>query len=122
VKINKLIMSKIVVVLTTLLLSSTAWAHASANRSSPEDGEVLTESPAELSIQFDGPAKLISLMLMGSDKEQIKIDISEASSVDGLATVSMPSLQADSYKVVWRAMGIDGHATAGRFGFVISAP
>ncbi len=120
-KPNKLFLSKTIIILATLLLSTTAWAHATASHSVPEDGAVLSEPPTEVTIQFSGPAKLISLTITDHDGEATEIDVSNASSVDGLATVSIPVLQANSYRVIWRALGLDGHATTGRFGFVISS-
>ncbi len=106
----------------TLLAMSIAWGHATMRESSPEDGAVLSEAPTELIIRFRGRAKLISLTVTGSDNEPVSIDISDATSVDDAATVKIPPLQPDSYQVTWRAMGMDGHTTLGKFGFVVSAP
>ena len=108
--------------LMNLALNPLAMAHVNANETNPESGAELTESPTEISIQFTGPAKLISLELTGSNAESVKIDVSEATSVDGLVTVQIPSLSPDGYTVSWRALSIDGHPAKGSFTFTISAP
>ena len=118
-KITLTIVSSLLLVLA---LNSAAMAHVKAKETSPESGAVLTESPTELSIQFTGPAKLISLELTGSNSEVVKIDVSEATSVDGLVNVQIPPLSPDSYTVSWRALSIDGHPAKGSFTFTISAP
>jgi len=83
---------------------------------------VLAEATTVIAIQVSGPAELISLGLTGSNSELVKIDVSEATSVDGLVTVQIPSLSPDGYTVSWRALSIDGHPAKGSFTFTISAP
>lgn len=112
----------IAILFTTLLAASVAWGHATMRESSPVDGAVLNEAPTELIIRFRGRAKLISLTVTGSDNEPVNIDMSNATSVDDAANVKIPPLQPDSYQVTWRAMGMDGHTTSGKFGFVVSPP
>ena len=109
-------------ILIAAVLSSQAMAHAAAKKSNPADGAELSESPRELSIQFNGPAKLISVQLKGSDGDSLEIDVSEAKSVDGLVSVEIPPLDPDSYTVMWRVMSVDGHPSAGKFTFKVLAP
>ncbi len=90
--------------------------------SNPADGAELSESPNELSIQFNGPAKLISVKLTGSDGESLDVDVSGAKSVDGLVSVEIPALEPDSYTVIWRVMSVDGHPSAGRLRFKVLGP
>ncbi len=116
-KITLAVASNLLLILALIPL---AMAHVKAKETNPEGGAVLTESPTELSIQFTGPAKLISLELTGSNSEVVKIDISEATSVDGLVNVQIPPLSPDSYTVSWRALSIDGHPAKGSFTFTIS--
>jgi methionine-rich copper-binding protein CopC len=105
-----------------VLLASHAWAHASARTSTPEDGAVLSESPTEVVINFGGPAKLLSLTISAADGDPLSIDISNATSVDGRVSVAILPLAPNSYAVVWRAMGVDGHITSGKFKFDVSSP
>ena len=108
--------------LLILVLIPLAMAHVKAKETNPESGAVLTEAPTVISIQFTGPAKLVSLELTGSNVELVKIDVSEATSVDGLVTVQIPPLSPDAYTVSWRALSIDGHPAKGSFTFEISTP
>lgn len=118
--IKKIAQTLLTVALLSPVLSSLAWSHATARVSTPENGAVLSESPTEISIQFNGPAKLVSLTITGADGNPVNIDIAEATSVDGLVSVAITSLPADQYQVSWRAMGLDGHVTAGKFSFEVS--
>ncbi len=118
---KKIALTLLTISLLSPVLSSLAWSHATARISTPENGAVLSESPTEISIQFNGPAKLVSLTITGADGNPINIDISQATSVDGLVSVAIASLPADQYQASWRAMGVDGHVTAGKFSFEVSA-
>lgn len=120
--LNNTTTTLLVTTIVTLLLSSLAWGHAAAQISSPANGAELTQSPKELSIQFNGAAKLVSLTIVDSVGNADKLDISEAKAVDGLISVQISPLQPESYEVTWRAMGADGHITAGTFKFAVIAP
>jgi copper transport protein len=113
---------KILLLVVGLALISQAAAHVTPRKSIPEDGAVLSESPALVSIQFSDLAKFISLELAGSNGEVTKVDVSTAKSVDGLVSVQIPPLQPDKYEVSWRVLSVDGHPVAGRFTFTIEAP
>jgi methionine-rich copper-binding protein CopC len=105
-----------------MLVASIAWGHATAQNSIPENGAVLDQSPTELVIQFGGAAKLVSLTITTPTNESVNVDISSATSVDGRVSVEIAPLAPNSYSVSWRAMGLDGHVTSGKFEFSISAP
>ncbi len=107
------------VVCSALLVCGQAWGHASANRTSPNNGDVLSQPPKEISIQFNEPARLLSLSIQGADEAPIAVNISAAKSIDGLTSIAIPSLKPQHYSVTWRALGLDGHATSGQFSFVI---
>ncbi len=120
--VRQLLLALVASLLVGLTLISEAVAHVAAEKSNPEDGSVLTESPSELSIQYSDLAKLISLQLSGSNGGVTKVDISAAKSVDGLVSVQLPPLQPDNYEVSWRVLSIDGHPVAGSFTFTIETP
>ena len=108
--------------LIALLLASLAWGHAIARNSTPKNGAILNEPPTQIVIQFGNAAKLVSLVVVAEDGARLEVEVSNATSVDGLVSVAVEPLAPDKYKVIWRAMGIDGHITAGNFGFEVSAP
>ena len=108
-------------ILVAAVLSSQAMGHAAAKKSNPADGAELTESPIEITVQFNGPAKLITMKVAGADGEALEIDVSNAKSVDGLVSVKIPALKPDSYTVMWRVMSVDGHPSAGKFTFKVLA-
>jgi methionine-rich copper-binding protein CopC len=108
--------------LLALLLTSLAWGHATARNSTPKNGAILSEPPTQIVIQFGNAAKLVSLVVASDDGSRVEVDVSNATSVDGVVGVAVEPLAPGKYRVIWRAMGIDGHITAGDFGFEVSAP
>ncbi len=107
--------------MSLMLSASLAWGHASAKKTIPENDAVLSESPTELAVDFGAPAKLLSLTVAAESMDPIKIDISNATAVDGWVNVGIEPLLPGTYKVSWRAMGLDGHITAGEFTFTVSS-
>jgi methionine-rich copper-binding protein CopC len=120
-KLNKVFVASSAA-LIALLLTSLAWGHATARNSTPKNGAILDESPTQITIQFGSAAKLVSLVVVADDGERIDVDVSSATSVDGNVSVAVEPFAPNQYKVIWRAMGLDGHITAGEFGFEILAP
>ncbi len=108
-------------VMSLMLSASLSWGHASAKKTIPENDAVLSESPTELAVDFGAPAKLLSLTVAAESMDPIKIDISNATAVDGWVNVDIEPLLPNTYKVSWRAMGLDGHITAGEFTFTVSS-
>ena len=104
--LNNTTTTLLVTTIVTLLLSSLAWGHAAAQISSPANGAELTQSPKELSIQFNGAAKLVSLTIVDSVGNADKLDISEAKAVDGL--ISVQTRRPDQGRWVRTADGSGG--------------
>jgi methionine-rich copper-binding protein CopC len=120
-KLNKVLVASSTA-LIMVLLTSLAWGHATARNSTPKNGATLNESPTQIAIQFGNAAKLVSLVVVADDGERLDVDVSNATSVDGKVSVAVDPLAPNKYKVIWRAMGIDGHITAGDFSFEVLAP
>ncbi|WP_322407109.1 copper resistance protein CopC [Idiomarina sp. PL1-037] len=52
---------------TALFFSAWANAHVGMTSSSPEDGATLSESPAEITMNFSGDVRLAKIMLHSDD-------------------------------------------------------
>jgi copper transport protein len=107
--------------LTALLCSPKASAHASLVKAEPADGAVLLRAPAALVLTFNEPISPLVMRLVGPDGAPIalgKIDAENAT-----ITIAAPSaLAAGSYVLSWRVVSADGHPVGGAVLFSIGAP
>lgn len=114
-------------VIVTLLLIGVAGlgrleAHAFLKTAKPAVGSTVRASPGEVRISFTEkiePAFSTIQVFDASGKEVDKRDAHVSHSDQSLMAISLPPLQAGTYKVVWRVVSIDTHATKGSFTFRI---
>ena len=105
-----------------ILLSGRAGleAHAFLQRAEPAVGSTVQTSPKEVRIRFTEniePAVSSIQVFDGSGKEVDKRDLHLDRSDHALLHVSLPPLEAGSYKVVWHVVSVDTHVTNGNFNF-----
>jgi copper resistance protein C len=97
-------------------------AHAFLQQAEPGVGSTLQTSPNEIRIRFSEkiePAFSNIQVFAASGKEVDKHDAHLDRSDPALLRVSLPQLEAGTYKVVWRVVSIDTHVTEGNFSFHI---
>jgi copper resistance protein C len=121
-------MDKFKVALALFLLLETAfaaWPHAFIDHAEPAVGSQIHGAPTQVKIWFTEKLEpaLSKIQVFDAsgrevDKRDVKIDQSNAA----LLTVSLPELRPAKYKVVWRAVSIDTHATTGNFTFELAVP
>ncbi|WP_229053849.1 copper resistance protein CopC [Aeromicrobium sp. Leaf350] len=104
-----------------VLLASPAAAHASLVSTSPDDGEVLAESPAEIALTFTENVRLTDgIELLAGDGSPVEAEVSGA---DEVVTITPSAPLADgTYVVGWRVISADSHPIAGGFSFSVGAP
>jgi hypothetical protein len=98
-------------------------AHAFLKRAEPAVGSTVQRSPNEVRIWFTEdiePAFSSVQVFDASGKEVDKRDVHLDRSDRALLRISLPSLQAGIYKVVWRVVSVDTHVTNGSFTFRVS--
>jgi methionine-rich copper-binding protein CopC len=114
------IFSLLVIVLTS---TSRVEAHAFLKDAAPGVGSTLQTSPSEVRIRFTEniePAFSSIRVFDASGKEVDKRDVHLDRSDRAMLHVSLPQLGAGIYKVVWRVVSVDTHATNGSFMFRVS--
>jgi methionine-rich copper-binding protein CopC len=102
--------------------SATLEAHAFLKTAKPAVGSTIQRSPGEVRISFTEkiePAFSTIQVFDASGKKVDKRDVHVSHSDQSLMTVSLPFLEAGTYKVVWRVVSIDTHVTKGSFTFQI---
>jgi copper resistance protein C len=117
-------MKRIIFVFTLVLLAASARleAHAFLKDAEPGVGSTVQTSPNEVRIRFTEniePALSSIQVFDKSGKEVDKRDVHLDRSDHALLHLSLPQLEAGTYKVVWRVVSVDKHVTNGSFTFRI---
>jgi copper resistance protein C len=118
-------MKRTIVIFFLIILAGTAGleAHAFLKRAEPGVGSTVQTSPNEVRIWFTEniePAFSSIQVFNASGKEVDRRDVHLDRSDHALLHVSLPQLGAGTYKVVWRVVSVDTHATNGGFTFRVS--
>ena len=95
-------------------------AHAFIQKADPGVGSTVQASPNEVKIRFTEkiePAFSKIRVFAPSGKEVDKGDAHLDQSDSALLIVSLPKLEAGTYKVVWRVVSVDTHVTEGNYSF-----
>ncbi len=115
-------MKRLIFFLILMVGSARLEAHAFLKDADPGVGSTIQTSPGEIRIRFTEniePAVSSIQVFDASGKEVDKRDLYLDRSDHALLKVSLPSLGAGTYKVVWRVVSVDTHVTNGSFTFRI---
>ena len=115
-------MKRLIFFLILVVGSARLEAHAFLKDADPGVGSTIQTSPGEVRIRFTEniePAVSSIQVFDASGKEVDKRDLRLDRSNHALLHVSLPSLCAGTYKVVWRVVSVDTHVTNGNFTFRI---
>jgi len=110
-------------VLTTLLASQQALAHAHLASASPADKSVISDVPKTLTLTFtEGVEASFSGVAVttaeGKPVDAGKITVDSADN----KVVHVPvnaELKAGTYQVNWHVLSVDGHKTKGTYNFTV---
>ena len=109
--------------LALLLIAGGAAAHAFLDSAVPAVGGTVRAAPERVTLRFTEPLEpaFSRIQVVDSagrpvDKGDGKVDPKDPKQL----AVSLPPLGPGAYKVVWRAVSLDTHATNGDYGFVVS--
>ena len=110
-----------------LLFSGVAVAHANAHafldHAEPAVGGRVKQMPHQVRIWFTEPIELARSSIKVFDATGKRIDgkdLHADAKNKALLEVSLPPLTPGTYKVVWRVISVDSHATNGDFTFQLS--
>lgn len=111
----------------TLLLSGAAvghvHAHAFVDHAEPPVGSKVQQIPHVVRIWFTESIQPALSVIKVFDAAQKQIDRKDTRSEArdrALLQISLPSLGAGTYKVIWRVTSVDGHVTNGDFTFRVA--
>jgi copper transport protein len=115
----------VIAVLATLAIPVALLAHAHLRRSEPAANARLESSPSAIRLWFTERPELpfTRIQLRAADSTDVPLGTLSRLSDDALGvwTPIPTSLAAGTYTVIWRTAAADGHATTGRFTFIVGA-
>ena len=102
------------------LAASPARAHAFLDHATPAVGSTVQHVPATISLWFTQELEPAFSMVSVVDQSGARVDAADAA-VDAkdatLLHASLKPLAPGTYKVIWRVVSVDTHATEGSFTF-----
>lgn len=100
-------------------LAAPAAAHAVLTQTSPVDGSVLDEAPAEVTLRFNEPVSVPprGIRLYDESAEQVSVGSDTASAPDEIVVPVDGELADGVYILTWRVVSADGHLVRGAFLF-----
>jgi copper resistance protein C len=94
-----------------------AEAHASLDRAEPRVGSTVETAPREITLWFTEHLEPAFSTIDVRDAEGARVDQGKAQVSETIMRVDMKPLPPGTYKVHWRAVSADSHATEGSFSF-----
>lgn len=105
-----------------LLFSSKTLAHTGLETSSPQDGEIITETLEQITLTFETKIEQGSTFeLNNSLGETIAVDNITLSENQLNGQLAKP-LENGEYKIQWKIIGADGHPIDGVLNFSVNLP
>jgi copper resistance protein C len=119
---HKAIFAAAFAALSSVALTSGAYAHAELVAAQPPVNGTVASAPTELDLKFSEELdlKFTGVKVTGPDKKEVKTDNAMLMESDKTFMVSLPAgLPAGTYKVEWHALSQDGHKTKGDYKFTV---
>ncbi len=116
-------LSRALATLAAIAVASVALAHGFLDRASPAAGSVVHASPPQIRLWFTQRLEPAFIRARVLDRHGNPIDRGDAT-VDPadptLVVVSVPKLGPGRYRVTWRVVSVDTHASEGEFTFDVA--
>lgn len=113
----------ILVLVLGFAVSTQANAHAFPNSSTPHAGQMLSVSPPQVRITFDGQIEPVFSTLIVKNAAGVEVSLGKGevgASNHALLQTSLPkALPPGKYVVYWSVVAHDGHHTEGHYPFTV---
>jgi len=109
--------------LAGVAVSTAVWAHAMLDHATPRVGGSVKIAPARVELWFTEPLEPAFSTVKVVDAGGRQVDGRDAKVDQGDRKhlwVSMSSMPPGRYRVIWRVVSVDTHATEGDFTFDVS--
>lgn len=103
-----------------LLRPQSLYAHNELRQSIPSAGEILTESPATIQLQFSEPPASVFIRLFDRRFNEVSgVEILPVTGQEFEVVAHVPTLNPGVYTVQWLTLSQDNHAISGTFQFEV---
>lgn len=104
--------------LAMTVIAAAALAHSTVKSTVPASNSVVPASPPEVVINFNEPARLVSVVVAlagGTERKLQFTPVAEGTSF----TIAAPQLEKGHNEIQWRALSKDGHPVSGTIVIVV---
>jgi methionine-rich copper-binding protein CopC len=102
---------RVLLISTAGLLAAPAFAHSTVKSTDPASGSILPASPARIVIDFNEPARLISVVVVSAGVPDRKVAFTPAATALSFS-VPDPKLATGRNEIQWKALSKDGIPSA----------
>lgn len=96
-----------------------AMAHSPLESTMPLDETVVAEVPTEIRLDFKGKIRLTRVAMTHDNHPSVDLDLSDHDGFIKGYAIPIEAMGSGAYMIVWRGLGIDGHAMNGTFSFIV---
>jgi hypothetical protein len=116
-----MIIRTLTIALTLAASASLAHAHAQLDRANPPVGGTVTAAPRAVTLTFSENVEPAFSSIRVEDASGARVDQGKAQSggARNVLRVGVKPLAAGAYKVIWKTLSTDTHATEGSFSFSV---
>jgi hypothetical protein len=112
------ILRPILILILSVASFSLAEAHAFLDHADPKVGSTVS-APRQVKVFMTEDLERAFSRLQVFDAKGTEVDKKDIEVSGATMTVSLPTLGAGTYKVIWKAVAVDTHRTTGSFTFTI---
>ncbi len=112
-------MTKFFTFALAMFLATSAVAHSPLRSTTPENAAVLTEVPAEISMEFTNDIRLARVDMTHDDHPTVTLELGGQTSFATGFVLPMDDMGDGTYLIEWRGLGADGHVMQGQFSFSV---
>ena len=109
----------LVVAVTGMILTGTAFAHAKLQSTTPAAGAQLKLAPTSLTLRFNEKVRL-AVLTLSVDGRAVPVTVDRSAPAAAQVSVALPVLAVGKYSVQWSVLSADdGHVSKGTFAFAV---
>lgn len=112
-------MKKLALIALISMFATSAFAHSGVDTTLPANGEILEETPAEVSFKFTKDIRLTRVEMTHQDHPTVILELGDQTSFGRDFSLPVEEMGVGIYHIDWRGLGMDGHAVQGSFAFTV---
>ncbi|MFC4312371.1 copper resistance protein CopC [Steroidobacter flavus] len=110
--------TRMLAALVMTFIATAAMAHSTLKSTVPPSDSVLSASPPEVVINFNEPARLVSVIVARAGAPERKLQFTPVAESTTF-NVAAPALENGRNEIKWRALSKDGHPISGTIVIVV---